>query len=238
MQINNSLSYEYSKTSNITNFYEIFDLFFDDEMLNVLIANTNEYARLYFNFFVSHTKLWKSIEIEEFRVYIVTYIYIDLHKKVKIFNYWNQNINRWFIHYRIRNHIDFVRWQSIDRFFHIFKSQSLEEIILNRQTLFEKLKLLSEKLRTKFKKHWEVETHLFIDEVIRRFMSRVKKIVNISTKSMIEGFKIWMFVNNDYVLNWMYRVKDENADSVNLNNYWIKILEFSKTQTVVQNLVS
>ena len=69
-------------------------------------------------------------------------------------------------------------------------------------------------------------------------MRRAKEIVNIPTKPEPEGFKIWMLTNCGYVLNQLYHCKGDNKGPVDLNNYFIKELGFSKTQAVVLNLLS
>ena len=68
-------------------------------------------------------------------------------------------------------------------------------------------------------------------------MRRVDEIVNISSKSMSEKFKIWVLVNSDYVLNWMFHVKDDKKDSIDLNSIYTKEWKFSKTQIVVFDLL-
>lgn len=70
-------------------------------------------------------------------------------------------------------------------------------------------------------------------------MRRVKKIVNISNKLILKGFKIWILINQGYVLNWMYYIKNQNKNEKfqNICNYWIKDLEFNKIQIVVLNLL-
>ena len=35
-------------------------------------------------------------------------------------------------------------------------------------------------------------------------MGRSKEIVNISNKLILEGFKIWVLANEDYILDWLY----------------------------------
>ena len=63
-----------------------------------------------------------------------------------------------------------------------------------------------------FKKYWKPGTHLVVDETIQRFMGRAKEIVNIPSKPIPEGFKIWVLANKGYVLDWLYHAKGSNKN--------------------------
>ena len=130
------------------------------------------------------------------------------------------------------DHISETRWKQIDRFLRISKSTTSNSIV------FDKLDELSEHLRHTFKQYWILDTHLTIDESIQRFQDRSDVTINISSKPVLEDYKIWVLVNAGYVINWLYHVKDEKYDFVDLNKYWIKDLNFSKTQVVVLNLLA
>ena len=67
-------------------------------------------------------------------------------------------------------------------------------------------------------------------------MSRSSIIVNISFKPKLEEYKIWILANDDYVLNWLYHVKNDQK-LVNLNIVYIKEWDYSKIQIVVFDLL-
>ena len=71
-------------------------------------------------------------------------------------------------------------------------------------------------------------------------MGRAREIVNIPSKPTPEGFKIWVLVNDGYVLDYMYHAKGSlKIDSPqDLDNFWTKDLGFTQTQAVVLNLVT
>ena len=54
---------------------------------------------------------------------------------------------------------------------------------------------------------------------------------------MSEGYKIWILVNVDYVMNWLFHAKGDKLSPVDLNEFWIKELGFSKIQVVVLDLL-
>ena len=215
--------------------YEAFNLFFDDETLQLLTDHTNEYAALYLADDTPFARPWIPMEIEEIRAYIAAYIYMGLHHESRLHLYWNRNPSQGPIHSQISSHISQIRWEQIDRFFHISKPKSFDK----SESVFEKLEPLSELLRQRFKEHWESGTHLTVDEAIQRFMGRAKEVVNIPKKPVPEGFKIWVLANAGYVLDWMWHSKGSKKDEgpVDLDDYWTKDLGFSKTQAVVLDLV-
>ena len=68
-------------------------------------------------------------------------------------------------------------------------------------------------------------------------MRRADETVNISSKPVSEGFKIWVLVNSGYVLDWLYHVKGDKKGIVDLNPIYTKDWGLSKTQAVVFDLV-
>ena len=79
--------------------------------------------------------------------------------------------------------------------------------------------------------------HFAVDETIERFIGRTFKIVNIPSKPMPEGFKIWVLVNKGYILNWFWHVKGDKAGLIDLDKTFTEE-GFLKTQAVVLNLLT
>ena len=200
LRIKNDLQYDLEKL--FENFlcllYIIFDLFFIEKILETLIVNINRYASnhsLHDDEIKSFARQWYSITVKKFRTYIVTCIYMKLHFENRVKNYWNSDSSMNSLHILITQHIVLVRWQQIDRFFHIFEHSE-------EKNVYQKIDHLSEHLRQFFKTYWIAKTHLTVDETIQRFMSRASETINISSKSVSENFKIWVLVNAEYVMNW------------------------------------
>ena len=211
--------------------YDIFSLFFTFEILQYLIDCTNQYeASLHVDKKdKSYARIWFSTTVKELRAYIATWIYMSLHPESCIEEFWNTKWTK-SIHSSVSEHIFLKRWQQINRFFHLTSLNTVH------QNVFQKMNRLSEHLRVSFKLYWNIDTHLIVDECIQRFMSRFDVIVHISSKPESEDYKIWVLVNDEYVLNWLYHVKDDR-DFVNLNTIYIKEWEFSKTQIVCFDLL-
>ena len=59
-------------------------------------------------------------------------------------------------------------------------------------------------------------------------MGRSKEIVNISSKPIPEGFKIWVLANEGYILDWLYYARGtrKHEDPQDMCSYWTKDLGF------------
>ena len=69
-------------------------------------------------------------------------------------------------------------------------------------------------------------------------MGRAPKIVNIPSKLILEGFKIWVLGNKGYILDWLWYAKSNKKGPVDLDILYIKGEGFLKTQAVVLNLLT
>ena len=87
------------------------------------------------------------------------------------------------------------------------------------ETPFDKLEPLNDTLRRLFKKYWKTGIYLAIDETIQRFIGRVKEIVNIPSKPILEGFKIWVLANVRYIFDWLYYAKRDQLKLIDLDNF-------------------
>ena len=213
--------------------YSIFSLFFTEDILELLVENTNKYAANH----SSHgqndkpfARTWYDTTVPELRAFIATYIYMGVHNEPRIEQYWNTDGTKGPLHPLVREHISLKRWQQIDRFFHISEHPEEEDV-------FQKVDPLSEHLRERFKLYWTAGTHLTVDESIQRFMGRASETVNIPSKPVPEGFKIWILANSGYVLDWLYHAKGDKNGPVDLNEEYTKEWGFSKTQAVVFDLL-
>lgn len=155
---------------------------------------------------------------------------MSVHFEIFMKNYWNKFDTK-ALHFLMYKHISQKKWKQIDRFFRIFRFN------FKFQNVFEKIKFLNEHLRSIFKFYWSVDIHLIVNENIQRFMNKINEIINISSKSMIENFKIWILINVEYVFDWMFHVKNDKKNSVNLNKIFVN-MKFFKIQIVVFDFVN
>ena len=102
--------------------YTIFSLFFTESILETLVRYTNEYAFLYYSGpKTPYSRTWYPTTISEFRAFLGVSIQMGLHLESGITDFWNTDPLNGPIYYQVMNYISLVRWQQIDRFFHISK---------------------------------------------------------------------------------------------------------------------
>ena len=69
-------------------------------------------------------------------------------------------------------------------------------------------------------------------------MGCAPEIINIPSKLIPEGFKIWVLANKGYILDQLWHTRGNKAGLVNLDEIFTKEEGFSKTQAVVLNLLT
>ena len=166
MVIINSFTYGEPIDINFATSYEIFIKFFTDDILSMLTINTNEYAQANHHSVIKNVRSWTSTTKEELRIYIGAYIYMKVYDEATVNDYWRFDSKRGLIHEQITKHISQRRWQQINRYFHIFPSNVINNYRQKTKSVFDKLKSFNEHLRSAFKAHWRLETHLTINESI------------------------------------------------------------------------
>ena len=209
----------------------VFSLFFTDEILQILCDHTNQNAKKATNK-GPRARPWQDTSAVELKAYLAGYIWIGLYPMPSVDSYWSIDSTSTPDHGPFTSRISRNRWQQIDRYFHISKPP------ISRETPFEKLEPLDTHLRKMFKKFWTPGTHLAVDESIQRFLGRSEQTVNIPSKPVPEGFKIWLLGNSGYVLDWMHHEKGDDKGPVDLEDFWTKWKGLSKTEAVVMDLVT
>jgi Transposase IS4 len=70
---------------------ELFTLFFDDVMIDILIKEINLYAEIYKlndSFLTYERRRWKSVTVEEIRIFIEIHLYFSLYPLTVRKDYW------------------------------------------------------------------------------------------------------------------------------------------------------
>ena len=61
--------------------------------------------------------------------------------------------------------------------------------------MFKRIDDLSKELRLVLIRYYKLGIYLTVNKTIKRFTGRAPKIINIPTKPILEGFKIWLLGN-------------------------------------------
>ena len=91
-----------------------------------------------------------------------------------------------------------------------------------KESPFNKIATFSDTLYDCFWLYWKPKTHLAVDKTIVRFTGRAFETVNIPSKLILEGFKVWAVANQGYILDWLQHAKGDKKGPVNLDKYWTK----------------
>ena len=84
------------------------------------------------------------------------------------------------------------------------------------------------------KKHWKSDQFMIVNEVMQRFKSWLHDTLIIFTKFTSENYKIWVIVDEDYVLVWIYHQHDKESLNVKI----LKKLKSNKTVTMIADLLN
>ena len=115
-------------------------------------------------------------------------------------DYW-KDLNTHDIEHIVKQYIGIVWFQQLDR--HFWASPSWPNSNKTPKTTFNQINELTEHIRLACKKLYTPKTHLTINETIQDFTGYTPEIINIPFKPTPKGFKIWVFVHQSYVLNWL-----------------------------------
>jgi len=220
---------------NIHNPFELFSLFFTDEIMDTLVEWTNKHAEFYPpNEENEDPRPWKPTYREELYAYIAVLIHMGITIEPAIEDYW-KDLDTYGVAHIVKKYISITRFQQIDR--HFRASLPWPKDNKEPRTTFDRVKDLGEHIRLRCRQLYCPGTHLAVDETIQRFMGRAPEIVNIPSKPTPEGFKIWVLANEGYVLDFIWHAKGDKKGPVDLDESFVDQEGFSKTQAVVLDLL-
>ena len=127
------------------------------------------------------------------------------------------------------------RFQQLNRYFRCIEPWQNDDPI--PRSTFDRVTDLTKHIWLTYRKLYTPSAYLAINETIKRFIGRAPEIVNILSKPIPEGFKIWVLANKGYILNWLWHARG-NGGPVNLDESFTKDGGFLKTQAIVLNLIT
>lgn len=110
--------------------YALFRLVFTEELLEELVAHTNKYAELHPTKKKNATKIrpWTNTTTTELLAYFAVIIHMGIHIEPDIADYWKQTRRQGTKHFLVYEHISLVRFQQLDRMFHISKPKPTDDL--------------------------------------------------------------------------------------------------------------
>ena len=173
--------------------FAIFQLFFTDNQLQIIVENTNKYEQTKG---FSDGRPWSPLTLKELKVWIALIIYMGIHKIYAVEDLWNCN-ERKPIH-SIKDFMSLVRFQQIKCFFHISPPSETQSF------WYSKVEPLASHLRNMFKKLYVPGTNVSVDEMIARFSGRSIHTVQMKNKPTPEGYKIVSLCDAGYTWTFTF----------------------------------
>jgi hypothetical protein len=160
-----------------------FHLFFPDEIIDILVCNTNlnAEAKEARTGRYGEGRRWKPIDRHELSTWIGLLIYIRLNGNSSIGSYWSTD--KHCIHRLMLLMLEY-RFEQIKRYFHV--SPLTAEPI----DWYMKLSPLFEHLRTSFKAFCVPSQNVSVDEIMKAFTGRSAHTVKMKNKPVGEGYKM------------------------------------------------
>ena len=214
---------------------KLFQLFFTEEWLKVMVNCTNANAiriqedQAENNF--RSTRAWRPVDKYDIMRYLAAVVHMGLHREAEISDYW-RDYGDTGVKHRISEFISLERWQQIDRFLYC------EEPREDMTRAFERVWAFSAHVQKISCKYWTPGKNLAVDESMQLFTGRAKEITTIPSKKHSTGFKIWILADHGYVLLFKFHSKGDGKDDgpYRLDPQWKK-QGFSATEAVVLDLV-
>ena len=136
----------------------------------------------------------------------------------------------------IKKYISRIQFKQLNCYFWCIELQLDNNPIL--RSTFNRVSKLAKYIQLTYRKLYSPSTYLTVNKTIKRFIGRAPKIINIPSKLIPKGFKIWVLANKGYILNQLQYIRGNKVGLVNLDEIFTKEEGFLKTQAVVLNLLT
>ena len=180
----------------------LFNLFYTDEIMDKLVEWTNAYTDEQQSFEdkdeLQTRHGWLPTSRKELYAYFGVLIHIGITIESAIEDYWGDLEEDGCSHI-VKKYISKNRFQQLDRYIRATKPWPQDDN--SSKSTFDRVNDLSEHLRVLCHKLYNPGACLAVDETIQHFMGRASEIVNIPSKPIPEGFKIWVLANEGYILD-------------------------------------
>ncbi|CAG8804909.1 300_t:CDS:2, partial [Cetraspora pellucida] len=142
-------------------------------------------------------RCWKNLTCKEFFVWVALVVYQRLFKLLSLGQYWNKD-PKLPVHH-ISKQISLKHFELIKRFLHI----SPLAHALTLKHYFEKLELLLSSIHDASKQYYILSSTISVDKIMIRFSRRSVHTVQIKSKPISKGFKIFSLCEAGYTYTFL-----------------------------------
>ena len=194
-----NLPYEYSILDSITP-YDIFKLFFSNEILRTIVNNTNKYGKQ------KKEDSWMDIDFYEFLTWLGIIIYSGIYKTPSFKDFWNKD-ERMPIHF-ITSYMQLQTFKKIKNFLHI------SDIYSDHPFWYSKLEPLASHINDVSQSIYIPSSNVAVDEMIIRFCGRSAHTFRMKNKPTPEGYKVLALCDAGYTYSFMFTSRIEKDHEI------------------------
>ncbi|XP_050049948.3 piggyBac transposable element-derived protein 4-like [Dermacentor andersoni] len=162
---------------------DCFDLYFDDEVLEMIVERTNRAGAL------KYPKKWAVLTRDELRAYFGLLLLMSVSPRHHFYHYWSRD--------SLFNCEEIAKVMSFKRFQYIMNSLRVNDPSKEKKRgedgydRLAKLRPLIDKLNKKFQEEYSPSSHQAIDESMVAFKGRSSMKQYIPMKPIKRGYKVW-----------------------------------------------
>jgi len=214
------------------------ELFWSDEIIGILVKNTNEYAKKQRAEQALHSRPWRPVKPDEIWVFIGILITMGAYRcktpadiwrtgkqaRVQLYAHgWSKPISK-----AMSNN----RFFQIKRYLHI----SSPDLDTSGSKWWHKLEPINSKMQEACQKYYLPSSHITVDEMMIRFGGRSRHTTRMPNKPITEGYKVFAICDHGYTLNW--RFHSSSSGISDLSSFYKEIISISaSTVAIVYQLV-
>ena len=193
---------------------EVFELFWDREIVNVLVEGTNAYAEA--KGAGKQTpggafrRQWRKVTDAEIRVFLASLIYMGAKRGGGSNSFWKDKGENKVV-FRA---MSLRRFSQIKRYLHI-SDPALE---LSRSEWFQKLEPVSSMLQSRSQKYYLPASNVTVDEMMIRFGGRSHHTYRMPSKPITEGYKVFALCDIGYTYSWIFASRSNSINGLILQS--------------------
>ncbi|XP_065290955.1 piggyBac transposable element-derived protein 4-like [Dermacentor albipictus] len=162
---------------------EAFSLYFDDEVMQLLVEETNRFAEQ------KNRRKWKTITLDELRAFFGILILMSVNPRHQLYLYWSSD--NFFNAPEISKVMSFKRFQSIMNCLHLSDNTKEKKRGEDGYDRLARVRPLIDALNKRFQKEYTPSAHQAIDESMILFKGRSSLKQYMPMKPIKRGYKVW-----------------------------------------------
>ena len=177
----------------------VFELFWDEEVVGVLVERTNMYAeekgagKKSVGHGVPFGRPWRKVTPGEMRVFLALVIYMGAKRDTGSKSFWKE----WEENREILRLMSLKCFSQIKRYLHI----SDPKLQLSHSEWFQKLEPVNSMLQSLCQQYYLPASNVTVDEMMIRFGCRSYHTYRMPSKPITEGYKIFALCDIGYIIS-------------------------------------